>query len=52
MVAPTKTDTNKFEWALTDEVVLLREWASERVFPLPQELSEAIPDSSMKLRFS
>lgn len=46
MVAPTKTDTNKFEWALTDEVVRLREWATDRIFPLPQELNEAVLGTS------
>ena len=46
MVAPTKTDANKFEWALTDEVIRLREWASDCIFPLPQELNEAVLGTS------
>ena len=42
MSGPTKTDTNKYEWALTDEVLRVREWASDRSYPLPPDANEAI----------
>lgn len=36
MLGLTKTDPTAEEWAINDEVVRLREWGKDRVWPLPE----------------
>lgn len=46
MAEPTKTDPIKHEWAITDGIMRLREWATDRSYLLPEGCGEVRMGSS------